>query len=377
MQLWKDCAQVLEEALQLYEDAYFGQLPPDVGGTLLNLGMAYFRLYDASKAEPLYLRALDIRTKAYGPHHHDVGQTLLSYSAFLLSVDAKKSADAGKQAAEILEKSLGPEHINTLNAQENAAIALAKEGKLDEAHPYFKKSGMIRHQKGQMNSSIPILNAVMADYYLNNGLNEEARQLFERLVGTDFASDRDFAALDFLDRELMGDNKPERPYKETVDYGLEKFPSSVMLFDRKLPELAESGDSQRTLAILDKGEFGAEKYNESYQSFVEKQHRKEGLEIITAAHEKFPDDTVILHNLATCHAFYKNYSEASIYFKKLLDLQPEDEGVMATYGRVLAMSGKVEEAKEQLRKAVEVAEKKSQEQLVEQFKSYLNLLEEM
>ena len=42
--------------LQLYEDAYFGQLPADVGGTLLNLGMAYFRLYDASKAEPLYQR---------------------------------------------------------------------------------------------------------------------------------------------------------------------------------------------------------------------------------------------------------------------------------------------------------------------------------
>ena len=33
-----------------------------------------------------------------------------------------------------------------------------------------------------MNSSIPILNSVMADYYLNNGHNEEARQLFERLV---------------------------------------------------------------------------------------------------------------------------------------------------------------------------------------------------
>lgn len=42
--------------------------------------------------------------------------------------------------------------------------------------------GVIRHEKGQMNSSIPILNSVMADYYLNNGHNEEARQLFERLV---------------------------------------------------------------------------------------------------------------------------------------------------------------------------------------------------
>lgn len=42
--------------------------------------------------------------------------------------------------------------------------------------------GVVRHRKGQMNSSIPILNSVMADYYLNNGHHEEARQLFERLV---------------------------------------------------------------------------------------------------------------------------------------------------------------------------------------------------
>ena len=37
-----------------------------------------------------------------------------------------------------------------------------------------------------MNSSIPILNSVMADYYLSNGYNEEARQLFERLVSLYF-----------------------------------------------------------------------------------------------------------------------------------------------------------------------------------------------
>lgn len=42
--------------------------------------------------------------------------------------------------------------------------------------------GVVRHRKGQMDSSIPILNSVMADYYLNNGHHEEARQLFERLV---------------------------------------------------------------------------------------------------------------------------------------------------------------------------------------------------
>ena len=71
-----------------------------------------------------------------------------------------------------------------------------------------------------------------------------------------------------------------------------RFPSSVMLFGRKLPKLAKSGNSEEILKILEKGDFGAEKYNESYQSFVEMEHRKEGLDILMSAHEKFPDDTV-------------------------------------------------------------------------------------
>lgn len=375
---WKECADVLEEALQLYEDAYFGQLPPDVGGTLLNLAMAYVRLDDtgSNRAESLYLRALDIRTKAYGPDHSDVGQTLLSYSAFLLRVDPKRSAEVAKQAADIFEKSFGLEHTNTLNALENVALAFATSKEFVEAHPYFKKSGVVRHRKGQMNSSIPILNSVMADYYLNNGHHEEARQLFERLVRTDFVSDRDFAALDFLDHDLLGENRPERHYRETVDYGLEKFPSSIMLFGRKLPKLTEIGDCEGTLRILEKGNFGAEKYNESYQSFVDMQHRKEGLEIIVIAHAKFPEDTIILHNLAMCHAFYKDYEKACVYFKELLRLQPEDVAIGTNYGRMLALSGEVDKAIEQLTRTLKIAEDKNEETLIEQINSYLKLLRE-
>ena len=65
-----------------------------------------------------------------------------------------------------------------------------------------------------------------------------------------------------------------------------------MLFGRKLPKLAKSGNSEEILKILEKGDFEAETYNESYQSFVEMDHRKEGLDILMSAHEKFPDDTV-------------------------------------------------------------------------------------
>jgi len=50
----------------------------------------------------------------------------------------------------------------------------------------------------------------------------------------------------------------------------------------------------------------------------------------------------------------------------LLELDPDNECVMGTYGRVLAISGKVEEAKNQIRKALQIAEVKKQEQLIEQ-----------
>ena len=65
-----------------------------------------------------------------------------------------------------------------------------------------------------------------------------------------------------------------------------------MLLGRKQIQLAEKGDAQSLLEILEKGKFGAAEYNGGYQVFVEKRHRKEGVSILQAATEKFPDDTV-------------------------------------------------------------------------------------
>ena len=48
-------------------------------------------------------RALDIRINAYGEDHHEVGQTLLSYSAFLIQNDPLAAADTASRAAKIYE----------------------------------------------------------------------------------------------------------------------------------------------------------------------------------------------------------------------------------------------------------------------------------
>lgn len=100
---------------------------------------------------------------------------------------------------------------------------------------------------------------------------------------------------------------------------LSRFPSSVMLFRRKLPKLAENGDSKRILHILEKGAFGVEKYNESYLSFAECQHRKEGLEILIAANEKFPTDTVSI--LGTNQSALRSANRSSCSFSHIFSLK--------------------------------------------------------
>lgn len=70
--------------------------------------------------------------------------------------------------------------------------------------------------------------------------------------------------------------------------------------------------------------------------------------------------------MASCHAFYKDYINASIYFKRLLDLEPENVQVMGSYGRVLAMAGEVEDSKKVLEDALHLAEERNEEQLIEQ-----------
>lgn len=89
----------------------------------------------------IYCRALDIRTKAYGPDHHDVGQTLLSYSAFLLSVDAKRSADAAKRAVEIMEVKIA---ISGLSSTDTTwGLVFVRLGNLlgPIGHRFFRETG--------------------------------------------------------------------------------------------------------------------------------------------------------------------------------------------------------------------------------------------
>ena len=72
-----------------------------------------------------------------------------------------------------------------------------------------------------------------------------------------------------------------------------------------------------------------------------------------------------------CHAFYKDYEKACVYFEELLRLQPEDVAIGTNYGRMLALSGEVDKAIEQLTRTLKIAEDKNEETLIEQVRFFL------
>jgi hypothetical protein len=67
-----------------------------------------------------------------------------------------------------------------------------------------------------------------------------------------------------------------------------------MLLVRVQEQYSSSGNTKEMLQVLKNGEFGVEQYNNAYQAFVKSNHKKEGIALLVAAHDKFPDDKVKL-----------------------------------------------------------------------------------
>ncbi|XP_041473273.1 TPR repeat-containing protein DDB_G0287407-like [Lytechinus variegatus] len=374
---FKEAGQFLEESLKIYEEVYLGELPPDVGGTLLNLAMCTARQADKGleDVEPLYQRALEIRMNAVGKNHPTVAQTYLSYGSYLMRVDKlERALSMTKDALEISEIASGPEHQDTLMTLENIALAYVSLNKPEEAHPYYKRAGEALHKQGRMEFSHPYLNSSMITYYLSSDREGDAHDALIRVIGTSFVSPRDYAALDYLDSQLA--EKPSRPYEHSVDCGLEKFPTSTMLLGRKLAQLAPLGKADEMIAVLEKGSFDVGNYNSAYAEFVEKDQRENGLKILERAVEKFPEDVIIRENLAKGYFCYKRHGEAAEVLGQALRLDEENLDLVLLRVRVLALDNQLLEAQDLIQVGLMIAEKKGAVEAEAKLEDFLRVLNE-
>ena len=75
-------------------------------------------------------------------------------------------------------------------------------------------------------------------------------------------------------------------------FNFSRFPNSRVLIEGKMLELAPLGDADSMVDVLQQGEYPADVYNMAYFTFVESKQTAQGMKIVIAAAEKFPEDPV-------------------------------------------------------------------------------------
>ncbi|CAB4038512.1 TPR repeat-containing DDB_G0287407-like, partial [Paramuricea clavata] len=281
----------MNKAQKIYESVYFGHLPPQVTVTLNNLALCNRRLGNHEEARKVYKRILAIRIDTLGENHTNVAMVYRNLGT-LEYADNKidLALDYYEKSLKIFE-AFGEEHLETALSLENMALVKIALENWDEAHYYFNKAGEILHRTGRMNHSLPSINAVMADHYLTNDREPDAYKLFQRLVGTSIAQPRDYAALEYFDRQLPENERPTRPYEHTTEYALEKWPDNEMLLRNKIVSLSESGDIDKMMEYLNKAKScSVDVYLSAYSSFVEKGHIAIAMPILKEGLEHYPQN---------------------------------------------------------------------------------------
>jgi len=148
--------------LEITEKA-LGDSHPSVATTLNNLAELYRTQGDYAKAEPLYTRSLRIRESALGNEHPDVGQSLNNLAGLYYSQgDYAKAEPLYLRDLEITEKALGDSHPSVATTLNNLGVLYYRLKKLDQALPLMNRA--VHILEGKFPKGHPDLDTYRANY---------------------------------------------------------------------------------------------------------------------------------------------------------------------------------------------------------------------
>lgn len=174
--LARRCLEIRERAL--------GPNHPDVGDVLSSLGLVELRRGRYAEGEATLRRALAIRERALGPDHPGLGPALNNL-AMVLKHQARYAEAEGlyRRDLGLAERALGPDHPDLAVTLNNLAIVCRRQGRLDEAEPLMVRALAIR-EKALGPGHPEVANSLndLAALAWNRGRLGDARTLFERAL---------------------------------------------------------------------------------------------------------------------------------------------------------------------------------------------------
>jgi eukaryotic-like serine/threonine-protein kinase len=202
------------------------------------MGTVYYSLGLYSQAEPLFRRALETRSKIFGPEHVTTAQSMNNLANALDEQGKRSEAERLYQhALEIRRRELGPDDPNTLKVSNNLAITLVEQGKFAEAEKLHRQVlGARRRVLGPEHpdtlNSMDNLGSTLQDegkHAEAEKLNREALEITRRVLGPDdprtlramhhvanaLFNEGRYAEAEKLDREMLETRRrvlgPEHP----------------------------------------------------------------------------------------------------------------------------------------------------------------------
>jgi non-specific serine/threonine protein kinase/serine/threonine-protein kinase len=122
-------------AVQIAADPQFGERPEVEGALRLVIGKTYYKLGVPAEAEKHLRRAAELSRGALGPEHPDTlaAQEALAWLLIESLRQPGKAEHLARQTWEARGRALGPEHPDTLDSMDTYACALVYLGRLDVA----------------------------------------------------------------------------------------------------------------------------------------------------------------------------------------------------------------------------------------------------
>jgi CHAT domain-containing protein/tetratricopeptide (TPR) repeat protein len=178
-----EAGQIGEQYVSAAE-AWYGE---GSAGHALALGwLAEIRVNQAkfADAESLFLRALAIRERLFGPNHQDVGHVVNGIALLYKEQGRYREAETFyKRALAIAEQKFGPDHRHVGTALNNLAALYKQLGRYAEAEPIYKRSLVIAEKSaGLEDDSVAISLNNLAGLYADQYRLAEAESLYNRAI---------------------------------------------------------------------------------------------------------------------------------------------------------------------------------------------------
>ena len=349
---------------------------PELQAEMMNvMGTVYNSLGLNSKAEPLLRRSLEIRQRMFGPRNPDTLQAQQDLAVAVLAQSHYPEAEKlCRETMETRRQVLGPEHHETVDSMVQLARTLGYESRYDEAEKLNREALEVAKRKWPQDRLTATALSLLADTLTHEGKYPEAENAARASLEMDrqaLGSDHPSVLRDMFN--LCGILTEEAHYADAEEINKELIESARRVLGPQHPGTLVA---MSTLAMVLDREKRFTEAEKLYREVYEAQRQTLG-----------PDNASTLLTLGNLGALLieeKNYPEAEEVLRQALAglrrvLGPSHEvteTALENLARVLALEGKREEAFVNLRAYAEALDSVDDIQQLEKDDKFQSLRED-